>query len=95
MNLEMFMHGGVNFEPYREQFKKLIPDDSMNYVETYNASEGFFGIQDLVDVDHMLLMLDYGIFFEFIPMSEFNGKESQTVLSIEDVELNVNYALVI
>jgi hypothetical protein len=94
-NLEMFMHGGVNFEPYREQFKKLIPDDSMNYVETYNASEGFFGIQDLVDVDHMLLMLDYGIFFEFIPMSEFNGKESKTVLSIEDVELNVNYALVI
>ena len=61
-NLEMFMHGGVNFEPYREQFKKLIPDDSMNYVETYNASEGFFGIQDLVDVDHMLLRLAYGIF---------------------------------
>jgi len=94
-NLEMFMHGGVNFEPYREQFKKLIPDDSMNYVETYNASEGFFGIQDLVKADEMLLMLDYGVFFEFIPMSEFKGKESKTIVSIDDVETGVNYAIVI
>ena len=94
-NLEMFMHGGVNFEPYREQFKKLIPDDSMNYVETYNASEGFFGIQDLVGGDEMLLMLDYGIFFEFIPMNEFNGRKSTTVVSIHDVEVDVNYAIVI
>jgi hypothetical protein len=94
-NLEMFMHGGVNFEPYREQFKKLIPDESMNYVETYNASEGFFGIQDQVGGDEMLLMLDYGIFFEFIPMSEYEGTESTNTLSINDVELGVNYALVI
>ncbi len=94
-NLEMFMHGGVNFEPYREQFNRLIPDPSMNYVETYNASEGFFGIQDLVGGDEMLLMLDYGIFFEFIPMSEFRGKESTEVISIEHVELNINYAVVI
>jgi len=89
------MHGGVNFEPYREQFNRLIPDPSMNYVETYNASEGFFGIQDLVGGDEMLLMLDYGIFFEFIPMSEFRGKESTEVISIEHVELNINYAVVI
>ena len=94
-NLEMFMHGGVNFEPYREQFNRLIPDESMNYVETYNASEGFFGIQDQVGGDEMLLMLDYGIFFEFIPMSEFKGKDSTEIVSIEDVELNVNYAVVI
>jgi hypothetical protein len=94
-NLEMFMHGGVNFEPYREQFNRLIPDEYMNYVETYNASEGFFGIQDQIGGDEMLLMLDYGIFFEFIPMSSFNGKDSKEIYSIEDVELDVNYALVI
>lgn len=96
-NLELFMHGGVNFEPYREHFKKLIPDPSMNYVETYNASEGFFGIQDEVNSDEMLLMLDYGIFYEFIPMSDFKGKDSDPskVVSITDVELDVNYAMVI
>lgn len=94
-NLELFMHGGVNFEPYREQFKKLIPDPKMNYVETYNASEGFFGIQDQVDSDEMLLMLDYGIFFEFIPMSVYNGVNSKQICSIEGVEIGVNYAIVI
>lgn len=94
-NLELFMHGGVNFEPYRKQFEKLIPDPYMNYVETYNASEGFFGIQDQVDSDEMLLMLDYGIFFEFIPMTEYEGKNSNTVISIEDVTLETNYAAVI
>lgn len=94
-NLELFMHGGVSFEPYREQFKRLIPDPNMNYVETYNASEGFFGIQDQVNSDEMLLMLDYGVFFEFIPMSHFNGVDSKHVVSIEDVELDENYAIVI
>ncbi len=94
-NLELFMHGGVNFDPYREQFKKLIPDDGMNYVETYNASEGFFGIQDQVNSDEMLLMLDYGIFFEFIPMSDFDGLDSKKVLPISEVEEDVNYAIVI
>lgn len=94
-NLEMFMHGGVNFEPYRAQFEKLIPDPNMNYVETYNASEGFFGIQDEVDGGQMLLMLDYGIFFEFIPMEHFKGVNSTEICSISDVEPNVNYAVVI
>ncbi len=94
-NLELFMHGGVNFEPYRDQFKKLIPFDNMNYVETYNASEGFFGIQDDFKINELLLMLDYGIFFEFIPMDEFDGLNSKTVISLEDVEIGVNYALVI
>ncbi|MDX2360507.1 MAG: GH3 auxin-responsive promoter family protein [Crocinitomicaceae bacterium] len=94
-NLELFMHGGVNFEPYREQFKKLIPDPDMNYVETFNASEGFFGIQDQVDSDEMLLMLDYGVFYEFIPMSEYDGVNSKTTVNIEGVEKDVNYAMVI
>lgn len=93
-NLELFMHGGVSFDPYREQFQRLIPDPSMNYVETYNASEGFFGIQDTA-AQEMLLMLDYGIFYEFIPMSCFMGRESTEVLDISQVEQGVNYALII
>lgn len=94
-NLELFMHGGVSFDPYREQFKKLIPDPNMHYVETYNASEGFFGIQDQVDSNELLLMLDYGIYYEFIPMHSFNGTNSTEIVNLEGVELDVNYALVI
>ena len=95
-NLELFMHGGVNFEPYRQQFKQLIPFDDMNYVETYNASEGFFGIQDeFMTNGDLLLMLDYGVFFFFFSMSEFDGKNSKTVLSLREVEPDVNYAMVI
>lgn len=93
-NLEVFTHGGVNFEPYREQYKKLIPSENMHYMETYNASEGFFAIQDDPALQEMLLMLDYGVFYEFIPMSEF-GAENPRVLTLEQVELNENYALVI
>ena len=94
-NLELFMHGGVSFEPYRDQFKKLIPDLNMNYVETYNASEGFFGIQDQINSDEMLLMLDYGIYFEFIPMESFNDVKSKEVVSLKNIELGQNYAVVI
>jgi hypothetical protein len=94
-NLELFMHGGVNFEPYREQFQKLIPDPDMHYVETYNASEGFFGIQDKPDSNDLLLMLDYGIYYEFIPMDEYKGVHSETIVNLNDVEPNINYALVI
>ncbi|MBK7127966.1 MAG: GH3 auxin-responsive promoter family protein [Crocinitomicaceae bacterium] len=94
-NLELFMHGGVNFEPYRDQFKKIIPFKDMHYVETYNASEGFFGIQDQLDQTDLLLMLDYGIYFEFIPMDSFEGIDSKIVCSIDEVEAGVNYALVI
>ncbi|MEZ4937606.1 MAG: GH3 auxin-responsive promoter family protein [Crocinitomicaceae bacterium] len=93
-NLELFMHGGVSFSPYEEQFNKII-SGKMNYVETYNASEGFFGIQDTVDKKELLLMLDYGIFFEFIPMSEYEGVNSKTIFSLEDVDTGVDYALVI
>jgi len=94
-NLELFMHGGVNFEPYRSQFQKLIPFDDMNYVETYNASEGFFGIQDDFKINELLLMLDYGIYFEFIPMTAFEGVNSKTVLPLSEITVDENYALVI
>ena len=94
-NLELFMHGGVSFEPYKAQFERLIPDPKMNYVETYNASEGFFGIQDQINSNELLLMLDYGIFYEFIPMSSFDGVNSVEAVDLAGVELDVNYAIVI
>ncbi len=93
-NLEVFIHGGIAFEPYREQFRKLIPSDKMQYMETYNASEGFFAIQDDPASSDMLLMLDYGIFYEFIPMSEV-GSDSPRALPLWEVETGVNYAIVI
>ncbi len=93
-NLELFLHGGINFQPYKETYHQLIPVDSMNYLEIYNASEGFFALQDDMTQQGMLLMLDYGVFFEFIPMSEFHSKNPR-VLSIGEVEENVNYALLI
>ena len=93
-NLEMFAHGGISFDPYREQYHKLIPSDKMKYIETYNASEGFFAIQNDLNDKGMLLMMDYGIFYEFIPMKEFN-QENPTVLTVEKVEIGVNYAIVI
>ncbi len=93
-NLEVYFHGGVNFKPYREQYEKLIPKKDFRYYETYNASEGFFAIQDQNDSDELLLMLDYGIFYEFIPMESFNGEDSKAI-SLEEVSLDKNYALVI
>lgn len=93
-HLELYVHGAVNFEPYREQFKKLIPNDDMYYLETYNASEGFFGIQDQSDSSDLLLMLDYGIYYEFIPMEEVDNEYPNT-LSLNEVELDKNYAIVI
>ncbi len=93
-NIELYMHGGVSFEPYRKQFKNIIQKSDMNYVETYNASEGFFGIQDQSDVNELLLMLDYGIYYEFIPMEKYAGENSQTI-PLEEVEAGKNYALVI
>ncbi|MCF6167351.1 GH3 auxin-responsive promoter family protein [Lutibacter sp.] len=93
-NLEVYFHGGVNFNPYREQFKKIIPKKDFKYYETYNASEGFFAIQDLNNSLDLLLMLDYGIFYEFIPMNKFEGENSEAI-SLSKVKLNTNYALVI
>jgi hypothetical protein len=93
-NAEVYFHGGVSFEPYKEQYKKLFPKDSFKYYEIYNASEGFFAIQDQNGSDELLLMLDYGIFYEFIPMDTF-GTLNQRIIRLNQVELHKNYALVI
>ncbi len=93
-NLELFWHGGVSFKPYRDQFKRLIPSNQMNYVETYNASEGFFGIQDRLNSEDLLLMLDYGIYYEFMPMTEY-GKANPKTIGLKEVEIGENYAMVI
>ena len=93
-NLEVFFHGGIAFTPYRSQYEKLITSPKMHYMETYNASEGFFGIQDDPADKSMLLMLDYDVFYEFIPLEEV-GKSNPTVVPLTGVELNKNYAMVI
>jgi hypothetical protein len=92
--LELFIHGGVSFIPYKDQFRKVIPSNTMNYMETYNASEGFFAIQDDPLSDEMLLMLDYGIFYEFIPLEEFYSSNPK-VYHIGEVEKNKNYVIII
>ena len=91
---EVYFHGGVSFEPYRQQYRNLFPKSGFKFYEIYNASEGFFGIQDQNDSSDLLLMLDYGIFYEFIPMHSF-GKPEQKVIPLSEVQLNTNYALVI
>lgn len=93
-NLEVFFHGAVAFGPYRQVFKELIPSNKVSYVDAYNASEGFFGIQDLPESDDMLLMLDYGIFYEFIPMSS-TGISTSSPIPLWDVEVGKNYAMII
>jgi len=93
-DLELFIHGGVNFEPYRRQYENLIPSDTMQYYETYSASEGFFGIQDRSGMNEMLLMLDYGIYYEFMPLEEVD-KANPSTLSLDQVELDKIYVLII
>jgi GH3 auxin-responsive promoter len=93
-NLEVYFHGGVSFEPYKAQYQKLLPKSDFKYYEIYNASEGFFAIQDLNDSNDLLLMLDYGIFYEFIPMDTF-GTATQKIIRLADVVLFKNYAIVI
>lgn len=93
-NLEVFFHGGISFKPYKDQYD-LVIGKKINYYEIYNASEGFFGIQDQSDVKEMLLMLDYGIFYEFIPMDSFNPDNLSNAIPLADVELGKNYAIVI
>ena len=94
-NLELYIHGGMNFSPYEKTFNDLFPDSKMNYVEAYNSSEGYFGLQDQVKSKNLLLLSDSHVFYEFIPMEDFDGLESKTVLSLEEIELNKEYALVI
>ena len=93
-NLEVFFHGGVSFDPYRKQYLDIIKSDKMVYMETYNASEGFFGIQDQKESNDLLLMLDYGIYYEFIPFENIHDDNPDTVL-LQDVEPGKNYAMVI
>lgn len=93
-NLEVYFHGGVSFEPYIDQYKQLLPKDTFKYYEIYNASEGFFAIQDQNDSKDLLLMLDYGIFYEFIPMDTY-GTPKQKIIPLAEVEVNKNYAIVI
>lgn len=93
-NLEVFFHGGISFEPYRNQYRELIPSEQMHYVETYNASEGFFAVQNDFSDPAMLLMIDLGIFYEFIPLEEIN-KEQPRVLPLWETEKGKHYALVI
>ncbi|MEJ7672806.1 MAG: GH3 auxin-responsive promoter family protein [Chitinophagaceae bacterium] len=89
----MYIHGGVSFVPYREQLDRLI-GKPINYLEIYNASEGFIAAQDKLDEDGMLLFTDHGIFYEFMPVDEY-GKDDPQTIGLKDVELNKNYALVI
>ena len=91
--LELYMHGGVSFVPYKQQFEKLI-GAPINYLEMYNASEGFFAAQDDVHEDGMLLMCDHGIFYEFMPINEY-GSEHPKTIQLDEVEIDKNYALII
>lgn len=93
-NLEVYFHGGVSFDPYIEQYNKILPKESFRYYEIYNASEGFFAIQDQNSTKELLLMLDYGIFYEFIPMDTY-GTVSEKIISLSEVEIGKNYAIVI
>ena len=93
-NIEVFFHGGVAFTPYRKQYQQLITSPDMHYMETYNASEGFFGLQNDPNDPAMMLLVDYGVFYEFIPMDEF-GKDNPTILPLWGVETGKNYAMVI
>ena len=93
-NLEVYFHGGVSFNPYKDQYSKLLPRKNFNYYEIYNASEGFFAIQDRNHADDLLLMLDYGIFYEFIPMETY-GTSGQMTLPLWKVKKDQNYAVII
>jgi phenylacetate-coenzyme A ligase PaaK-like adenylate-forming protein len=94
-NLEVYFHGGVSFAPYKDQFIKLFDNDKVQFLQLYNASEGFFGIQDQPRSDEMLLMLDYGIFYEFIEISDWLKKDFSRAIQLENVKTGVDYALVI
>ncbi len=93
-NLEVYFHGGVNFNPYIDQYKAILPRNNFRYYEIYNASEGFFAIQDQNNSSELLLMLDYGIFYEFIPMDTY-GTPNQKVIPLSGVEIGKNYAVII
>ena len=92
-HMELFTHGGMNFEPYREEYRRIFPSPQMKYMNTYNASEGFFGIQNDPSADDMLLMLDYGVYYEFLPMKDLN--DPSKCVPLEGVVRGENYAMII
>ncbi len=92
-DMELFVHGGMNFNPYREQYRRIFPSDRMKYMDTYNASEGFFAIQNDPKSDDMLLMLDYGVYYEFLPVSSLS--DPSKAVPLEGVQMGVNYAMII
>jgi hypothetical protein len=94
-NLELYIHGGMSFKPYQAAFNEILQIPSMNYVESYNSSEGYFGLQDQTTSKELLLLTNSQVFYEFIPMTEFDGLNSKTIVSLENVEVNKEYALVI
>lgn len=97
-NLEVYFHGGVNFNPYRPHFKSLFASEEVHFLELYNATEGFFGIQDQRDSDELLLMLDYGIYYEFIELNDYSDTSNaaeKKIRSLEEVEPGINYEMVI
>lgn len=94
-NLELYIHGGMSFQPYQAAFQEILQIPTMNYVESYNSSEGYFGLQDQTTSKELLLLTNSQVFYEFIPMKEFDGLDSKTIVSLENVEVNKEYALVI
>lgn len=94
-NLELYIHGGVNIGPYKAKLKELMGSDQINFIESYNASEGYFGMQDILNKDEMLLMTNSDVYFEFIPMDKFNGLKSTVIIDLENVKTDKEYALVI
>jgi hypothetical protein len=94
-NLEVFFHGGIAFTPYRHQYQQIIRSPKMHYMETYNASEGFFGIQNDLSDPAMLLMTDYDVFYEFVPLEEVDNEGPKHFVPLSDVEIGKNYAMMI
>ncbi|MEN9302591.1 MAG: hypothetical protein RL264_1020 [Bacteroidota bacterium] len=93
-NLELYIHGGMNFAPYQNKFRQLISGE-MNYIESYNSSEGYFGLQDQLNSKELLLLTDAEVYYEFIPMTDFQGIDSRNVIPLQDVKKGQEYALVI
>jgi len=94
-NLEVYFHGGVSFSPYKDRFTKLFDNNKVNFLQLYNASEGFFGIQDQLKSEELLLMLDYGIFYEFIELKDVFSGNTHKVMHLEDIKTGIDYAMII
>ena len=92
-NLELYMHGGINFDPYKNQFHKCMNSKKLNYLELYNASEGFFGIQNDFTKSDLLLLINHGIFYEFSTINDDTSKKE--VIPLQEVELNKVYSMII